>query len=448
MHRIMNFVYIYMINMICCTAKCQKWTTFSLAGVFVILGILLVILWDLCLLGWFHGYVNHELSLSNNKTKGYNMWKETPVPMYLQFYLFNWTNPHEIKNASSKPNFIEHGPYTYYEHHIRENITFNNNNTVTFYTKRVWTFLPEQSVGSLDDNITTLNPVVVTVGKIVKNKHVLVKKAVNFLLEEKKVKLAITKTVRQFIFDGYEDPMLDLVHKLNITGFHVPFSKFGWFAERNGSVTYDGIFNIFTGADDIQKLGVLNTWNYQNNISYLRDSCAKINGTTGEIWYPPGNNETVVLFTSDLCSSLELKRNGDYYVHGVVGNKYIGTKKIFDNGTLYPEMKCFVPEDISQQASGIRDVSQCKFGAPAFVSYAHFYLADPSYREAISGMNPSADKHQMFLVLEPNTGMPLKVEAKLQLNLKMEPVEDISLLTGIKSTIMPAFLVHADSNDV
>lgn len=102
-----------------------------------------------------------ELSLANRKTKGYVNWKETPIPMYLQFYLFNWTNAENITNSEVRPNFEEHGPYTYYEHHIRENITFNDNGTITFETKRLWRFLPEKSVGSLSDKITTLNPIVV-----------------------------------------------------------------------------------------------------------------------------------------------------------------------------------------------------------------------------------------------------------------------------------------------
>lgn len=53
----------------------------------------------------------------------------------------------------------------------------------------------------------------------------------NFFLNEKKVKLAITKTVDEFLFEGYDDPMLDLVHKLNISGFKVPYTKFGWFVQ-------------------------------------------------------------------------------------------------------------------------------------------------------------------------------------------------------------------------
>lgn len=88
------------------------------------------------------------------------MWKETPLPMYLTFHMFNWTNAEEyVKNPSIKPIFTECGPYTYYEHHLRENVTFNNNDTVTYFTKRTWRFEPDKSVGSPDDLIITLNPI-------------------------------------------------------------------------------------------------------------------------------------------------------------------------------------------------------------------------------------------------------------------------------------------------
>lgn len=44
----------------------------------------------------------------------YNMWRETPIPMYLKFYMFNWTNPREfIASPDVKPNFMEMGPYVF-----------------------------------------------------------------------------------------------------------------------------------------------------------------------------------------------------------------------------------------------------------------------------------------------------------------------------------------------
>lgn len=94
------------------------------------------------------------------------MWKETPIPIYFSVYLFNWTNSGEVlKNWKIKPIFEECGPYVFSEHHIRVNIKWNNNGTITYQQKRIWHFLPEQSNGTLQDNITNLN-VVATVSLV------------------------------------------------------------------------------------------------------------------------------------------------------------------------------------------------------------------------------------------------------------------------------------------
>lgn len=45
------------------------------------------------------------------------------------------------------------------EKHIRTNITWHNNGTVTFYQKKIWHFDPEKSNGSLSDEVTNLNTI-------------------------------------------------------------------------------------------------------------------------------------------------------------------------------------------------------------------------------------------------------------------------------------------------
>lgn len=82
--------------------------------------------------------------------------------MYLEIYLFNWTNAAEFKVGepwTRKPSFQQLGPYTFREHHSRVNVKYNDNNTVNFNTIRTWHIVPEKTKGSLDDNITTVNAI-------------------------------------------------------------------------------------------------------------------------------------------------------------------------------------------------------------------------------------------------------------------------------------------------
>jgi scavenger receptor class B, member 1 len=57
---------------------------------------------------------------------------------------------------------------------------------------------------------------------------ILAKDLIDFMLESRG-SLMNTKTVRELLFDGYQDPILDLVKALNATDFPaIPFDNFGW----------------------------------------------------------------------------------------------------------------------------------------------------------------------------------------------------------------------------
>lgn len=98
-----------------------------------------------------------EFQLKNGSLN-YNNWIETPIPMYLKFRMFNWTNPEDIHKPNYKPNLVEMGPYVFSEKHERVNVSFHpENDTVSYNQIRTWHFLPEMSNGTLEDNVTNVN---------------------------------------------------------------------------------------------------------------------------------------------------------------------------------------------------------------------------------------------------------------------------------------------------
>lgn len=98
-----------------------------------------------------------ELVLRNGSLN-YNNWIETPLPMYLEIKMFNWTNPDQVQNLKIKPHFVEMGPYVFLEKHKRVNVTWNaENGTVSYNQIRTWHFVPEKSNGSLADVVTNVN---------------------------------------------------------------------------------------------------------------------------------------------------------------------------------------------------------------------------------------------------------------------------------------------------
>lgn len=359
--------------------------------------------------------------------------------MFLEIYLYNWTNPDDLHlYPSVKPNFKEMGPYVFHEVHERKNLIWNDNNTVTFNQRRTWHFDPDRSRGSLNDTVTNLNIISMNAAYFLRDANIIIKKVADLAIELDGSFLWRSKTVHELLFEGFDDPLLDALKNLN-GSIHIPFDKFGWFVDRNQSDTYDGTFTMDTGADSLENTGVLTLWNGASHTGMYRGKCGEVRGTTGELWPVSHSNKTnVTIFASDVCRSLVLQYGEEISIHDVVGTKYVGDEQVFDNGVKYPEAACWCNSDKCPDLQpGLFNASACKFDSPTFVSYPHFYLADQSYRQSIDGMNPNRTLHEFFIAMEPHTGIPLDVRARLQINVLLQPIHGFSMYEKVPRLMVP-----------
>jgi len=69
-------------------------------------------------------------------------------------FLWNWTNPEDVKNHGAKPNFKQLGPYVYREERMKMDVEWHENKTVTFKPRRTWFWEEELSGGKESDLIT------------------------------------------------------------------------------------------------------------------------------------------------------------------------------------------------------------------------------------------------------------------------------------------------------
>lgn len=83
------------------------------------------------------------------------------------------------------------------------------------------------------------------------------------------------------------------------------------------------------------------------------------------------------------------------------------------------------------------NISSCRFGSPVFMSYPHFFNADPYYPDQVEGLSPNQKDHEFYMVVQPSTGIPLEVAARFQVNMLVEPIQGISLYTGIPRIFFP-----------
>ncbi|KAG5899066.1 hypothetical protein JTB14_028237 [Gonioctena quinquepunctata] len=400
---------------------------------FIIFGVLSICLWSVL----YEAILKSQLVLQPGST-AYEVWVKNPVPLSLRLHVFNWTNPEDIYNSSTKPRFQELGPYVYMETKEKINITWNaNNETVTYKNVKTWWFDQEQSNGSVYDPFTTINPIALSSAFAARSWHYLVKKGLSVSLTTMLNSIAITKPVGDVLFSGYEDPLLNMAAKLPfLSQKGLPFmDKFGWFYGRNGSGEFEGIFNIDTGKSS--RLGVLERWKYATHTPYYPDHCGNVQGASAGDFFPKKlTKESIIkLFSSDLCRFMELEFEKEVVIGGIIGYKYAAGKRFLDNGTEIPENKCFCDGDC--MPSGALNVSNCRHGSPAFVSLPHFHKADPYYLNSIEGVHPSEEKSDFFMVFEPNIGIPLQVAARLQLNLRLQSIDGISLYRNVPTVFFP-----------
>ncbi|XP_047122082.1 protein croquemort-like [Schistocerca piceifrons] len=414
-----------------CTVRTKKTLVFGIGGGMLVVGVFL---------GGFMSMIvdsilKSQLVLSEGSTS-YNNWIELPIPMYMEFYIFNVSNAAEYEqDPTIKPNLVEMGPYVYREYHKRNITAWNENETVTFQNIRTWYFDEKNSVGPEDDLVTTINVVPAVLNYMSRHMSTGKKLVVSSLLDITNETMFVTKSVRELMFDGYFDLLLNFTNELSLP---IPFEEFGYFVDRNGSETYDGVFNMYTGESNLDLLGTVANWNYMNETPYFDSPCNSISGTTGELWAPIKSTADVGIFAPDVCSTLRMRYSGEAEIHGLRGYGYLLSDDVFNASSTEGACFCLAGKDCAP--AGLMNASACRFNAPVFVSRPHFLLSDPSLGAAVQGLQPDPDKHNFTLGIEPFTGIPLYVNARLMLNVMLEPVELVSFYEKLPRRIyFPAF---------
>jgi hypothetical protein len=87
----------------------------------------------------------------------------------------------------------------------------------------------------------------------------------------------------------------------------------------------------------------------------------------------------------------------------MIGYRYQLGRRLVDNGTTYQDNWCNCGGQCVPQ--GTLNMTSCRHGAPAFVSYPHFLDADPYYASHVRGMKPDAARHQFYITFEPVSGL-------------------------------------------
>ncbi|KAG7464202.1 scavenger receptor class B member 1 isoform X1, partial [Solea senegalensis] len=365
-----------------------------------------------------------------NNDMSYTMWRDIPVPFFMSVYFFNILNPQELLKGE-KPMVEQRGPYVYRKRCQKDNITFHANDTVSYLEYRSYFFEPSMSAGNESDVVTIPNMLVLGAAIMMENQPYLVRLMISATFKKFKEGPFLTKSVGELMW-GYDSELVEFLNSY-FPGMLPSTGKFGLFAEFNNSNT--GLFTIFTGQNDIRKAHKVDSWNgltevrcdHRPYFNHFRDKGQILNN--GMVLSLPLHSRVDIC----ICRSMELVYQRPGVMKGIPLYRFVAPKTLFANGTDYAPNEGFCP----CRQSGLLNVSSCRHNSPVFISHPHFYNADPVLLDYVQGLSPNEDEHGLFIDIHPQTGVPLNVSIRLQLNLYMKKVSGITETSKISEVVMP-----------
>ncbi|KAG1677318.1 Protein croquemort [Nymphon striatum] len=361
--------------------------------------------------------------------EAYKQWVKPTIPIYLKFYFFNCTNIQNFTKAEEIPVFQELGPYVYREYRKKVNISDSGDDFLMYNQQKWWEYDTEMSNGSLKDLISTINvPVVAAVHKgrfDLGLKKLILSEAIKRFGN----KIHVTKTVGQFLFEGYQDDVIDFGRNMTkFTGIEIPFDKFGWYYNKNNSL--GGTYIVNNGKADINNVGYIESWKNMSKVPFFGKYCNYINGTAADV-FPPFmyDDQHLEIFAPDLCRcitlapllgtktedlmdaaaiakihvvtnlSLTFDFEKNVEVKSVKARRFLPERYLLDSGAMDPSNQCFCSGECTRP--GVLNMSSCQDGAPAFISFPHFLHADRFYTDQVIGMKPDKEKHQFVMDIQP-----------------------------------------------
>ncbi|CAB11566.3 Sensory neuron membrane protein 2 [Caenorhabditis elegans] len=390
----------------------------------------------------FLGYTRDEngTEVPNAMTKS---WLKPLYAMQLNIWMFNVTNVDGILKRHEKPNLHEIGPFVFDEVQEKVYHRFADNDTRVFYkNQKLYHFNKNASCPTchLDMKVTIPN---IVFQKLIDAADVTIfgvriKFAIESVLKMVSEAPYITVKVSDALFDGYEDPIIDIVCKNKILQFLCETNslqrRVGFFYGQNG--TTDGIYEVDAGVPSPSKIGHLYTWNNMTEMpegTWDTKYARMINGTDGQLFSPMLKREDrLTIFVPQICRSIQMEYTKDVAVNGVPSWRYAppldlydpalpqnrafcnknGMPRYFDNTTVQIE-NCL--------PAGLIDLSRCQAGNPrVYLSNPHFYNSPMELWHSVTGLSvPTASNDLTVVDIEPTAGVPTQAKRIMQINVGM-----------------------------
>jgi len=397
----------------------------------ILMGLLTVFLFDLLI----QVIIKSKLPLTPDSDVT-RAWIQPPIKPLLKIYYFNVTNPEEYLQGENVPIVAQVGPYTYQEKWVREDVEWDEDEEkVGFRMKKTYFFREDLTNGSLDDVVTTPNvPMFASINKMraLGPEYLLGITTFLDLQEDPPQNVFEQRTVREITW-GHQHALVDLANSILPEEEKLP-ELYGYFFGKNNSL--EDPLLVDTGTNDILSVGKVVKQSNQTKLniweSGKENSCNAIEGTDGSV-FPPflTKDSRPAIFTKDMCRSLELEFSKTVDHSGLQTLRFIPSGEAFSA----KDHPCFCPGEAPCAPEGLFNVTECH-KAPMFLSWPHFYKADPNLRHQVGGLEPKEELHEFHVDILPELGVGLRAAIRLQINLHIR-VEGVSKLKNATDVYLP-----------
>ncbi|XP_066255677.1 scavenger receptor class B member 1-like isoform X2 [Euwallacea similis] len=398
------------------------------------------------LLGLFIMFVDPYHSIYKYKLKFgpggeiFSIWEKPPVDLFLKVYLWNVTNSKEyMSGKDEKLQFQEVGPYVYRELMSHNDIIFNDNGTLSSVPTHPLVWDPFLSGDRKEDDVLVLpNIALLGIGDVVATKNIFTRLGLNVIIRQSNSQPLVAMTAKEFMF-GYKSTLVDLGNTFMPSWIY--FSKLGLIDRM---YDFKGDYEtVYTGTKlGINNIGLVATYNGATKIPQWDSPCGDIQNSSDGTKFP-GNikpNDTLRFFRKSMCRAKSLVRVGETVEDGFKSYVYNFDPESDDNGRVHPKNRCFCKaKNIDQcHPKGLLDVRGCYYGFPIALSYPHFFEGDKVlFNKVKSGLNPQKEKHQSYVIIEPNSGTPIKLAIRYQINIFLGNLKNIANSEKFSNMTLP-----------
>ncbi|XP_035775238.1 scavenger receptor class B member 1-like isoform X1 [Anopheles albimanus] len=411
------------------------------------------------------------------------LWKKPPLDVFISIYVFNISNPEAFMRGEERLRLQEIGPYVYQEFLEHRNSTFNPNGTLSFVPVRRQVFVPERSIGDpKEDRIMIPNIALLGVSSAAYRMSTFAALAVAAALRPLGMPPILNITTHDLLW-GYDDPLVkiastllpDIVHfqKLGVLdrmfddGFDtvtinlpesvrnqqqangdsafvdddLPESLHDEYYEDKTSPTAksepirDYSIDLWNGSPGLAHWGYVGKDRWDAN--ERNTPCNTLQGSYDGSVFPRNisKKEVFQVYRKAFCRTLPIAFEKEGEVDGIKAYWFSIQENAFESSLDDPYTSCYCRNN-QCLPKGLGDLSPCWYNIPVAVSLPHFYKGDPGLVNAIDGLSPNKEKHDAVIIMQPQLGIPMKANIRVQISL-LSNISFNSELKPFHNTVIP-----------